>query len=88
MYFLINFLLTLQLLVYGSNGDVSPSVGSLGGGTRITISGGSFSEDPYNSGGNVVIMENSDEPTLSCGHVDYLSNPDQIVCVTQNSGHG
>ena len=88
MYFLIKYLLALLLLVYGSNGDVSPSVGSLVGGTRITISGGAFSGDPYNSAGNVVIMENFNEPTLSCDPVDYSSNPEQIVCVTQNSGHG
>lgn len=88
MYFLIDFLLTILLLVYDTNGDVSPSVGSLGGGTRITISGGPFSEDPHNSGGNVVIMESSGGPTLSCAPEDYLSNLGQIVCVTQNSGHG
>ena len=93
MLFICSILFALSLLFPVSNAAVSPSVGSLAGGTRITISGEGFSSDPFNSPtdstaskGNRVILE-SNSHSLSCDTVDYSSNSIQIVCVTQNSPH-
>ena len=94
MLFLCNILFALSLLLHGSSAGVSPSTGSLAGGTEITISGEGFSMDPFNSPtdgtsskGNTVMLESDSSHSLGCATVDYSSNSNQIVCVTQRSGH-
>ena len=95
MLFLFRLLFAVSILLHDSSAVVSPSTGSLAGGTRITISGGGFSEDPFNSPtdgtsskGNIVLLERDASPSIACDTVDYSSNSEQIVCVTRNSGHG
>ena len=88
MLVVLKVITLLFLLFSTSNGDISPSVGSLGGGTRVTISGSGFSEDSYeSSNGNIVrLTTNNPTETLPCEAVSYSSNSEQIVCVTGNSG--
>ena len=62
--------------------SITPTSGSLAGGTQLTIYGSNFAADPYYTGINSVMIGNG-TVFLPCLILQYQSTSSMIVCETE-----
>ncbi|XP_077992871.1 fibrocystin-L-like [Glandiceps talaboti] len=73
--------------------SISPTLGSVRGGSRLSISGSGFSENQFNFGpddahlGNIVFLKSTTE-TIECDVIKYYTTPETITCDTRRAKAG